>query len=570
MRRAVLLLALAVVLLILVNAYGQVLLNRWNQPFYDSLSRRDLEAFLVQLGVFFMIAGTLLVLNVAQRWLDETLKLKLREALVSVLVKEWLVPRRAFWLANAGQIGVNPDQRMHEDARNLCDLSVALGTGLVQASVLLATFVGVLWAVSSDFSFELGGRVYAIPGFMVWAALIYSATASFLSYRVGRSLIPSNAERYGREADLRFSLVRVSEHLDGIALAGGEAQERRRIQLYLEAVLLATRRIVRGNTNLTWVTAGFGWITGVAPILVAAPLYFTGRVTFGGVMMAAAAFTQVIGALRWFVDNFSTIADWRATLLRVASFRRAVLTTDMLRQVESSIEYAEGEPGKLVLENLEVASTQGSDMLAERRVEVRAGERILILAAPGTEKTLLFRALAGLWPWGAGRVIRPRDEPIFYLPRGTPYMPRGTLREVLAYPAKLESFPTDAQYAYALTRMGLGRLVPILDAQLVWDRELRQEEQLALAFARLLLHGPPWLLLDNTFGSLDGETLERVISIFNHELERTTVIHIGSAEAHDPLFSRVVHLVKCPVALAYDGSNGAEVLMPARRAAAGE
>src|SRR5690606_11454008 len=199
----------------------QVLLNRWNQPFYDSLSRRDLEAFLVQLGVFFMIAGTLLVLNVAQRWLDETLKLKLREALVSVLVKEWLVPRRAFWLANAGQMAVNPDQCMQEDARNLGDLWVALGTGLVQASVLLATFVGVLWAVSSDFSFELGGRVYAIPGFMVWAALIYSATASFLSYRVGRSLIPSNAERYGREADLRFSLVRVSEHLDGIALAGG-------------------------------------------------------------------------------------------------------------------------------------------------------------------------------------------------------------------------------------------------------------------------------------------------------------------------------------------------------------
>lgn len=543
-RRALLLLVVAIVLVIACTAYGQVLLNRWNQPFYDALSRRDLPEFLRQLGVFFTIAGTLLVLNVGQRWLDETLRLKLRDGLARALIQEWMVPRRAFWLANAGPIGVNPDQRMHEDARHLCDLSVGLGVGLFQASILLATFVGVLWAISGDFAFAVGGREIAIPGFMVWAALIYAGGASLLSYRVGRSLIPRNAERYAREADLRFSLVRVSEHLDGIALAGGEARESRRIQLHLDAALLATRDIVRGVTNLTWVTAGFGWITGVAPILVAAPLYFTGRLSFGGVMMAAAAFTQVISSLRWFVDNFGAIADWRATVLRVASFRRAVLTTDVMRHLDRRIDYVDGEPGKFVIENLEVTSPESTDKLKERRVEVRAGERVLILGMRGTGKTQLFRALAGLWPWGGGRVLRPEGEQIFYVPRGTPYIPHGTLREVLAYPSKVDRFPNDADFVYALRRMGLGRLVPIIDSvALRWDRELRHDEQLALAFARILLHAPPWVVIDDTFGSLDGETLERVIDIFANELGHTSVIHIGSSEAHDPLFSRVVHLV---------------------------
>jgi putative ATP-binding cassette transporter len=555
--RTLLVLIVSIVLIILATAYGQVLLNRWNQPFYDAISRRDLAEFIAQLGVFSMIAGTLLVLNVAQRWLDETLKLKLRDGLARALIQEWMAPRRAFWLASAGSMGVNPDQRMHEDTRQLCDLSVGLGIGLLHASILLGTFVGVLWAVSADFAFTVDGNVYAIPGFMVWAAFIYAGSASLLSYRVGRCLIPRNAERYAREADLRFSLVRVSEHLDGIALAGGEARESRRIELHLDSTLLATRGIVRGITNLTWVTAGFGWITGVAPILVASPLYFTGRLSFGGVMMAAAAFTQVTSSLRWFVDNFGAIADWRATLLRVASFRRAVLSTDVMRDVEGRISYEEGPPGKLTIENLEINSPESADRLKERLVEVRSGERVLILGARGTGRTQLFRALAGLWPWGAGRVIRPRGEQIFYVPRGTPYMPHGTLREVLAYPARTERFWDDGAFVYALRRMGLGRLVPILDdVTLRWDRELRHDEQLRLAFARILLHEPPWVVIDDTFGSLDGETLERVIDVFANELERTSVIHIGSAEAHDPLFSRVVHLMKSvPPAVSADSSD---------------
>ncbi|HEY1725126.1 MAG TPA: ABC transporter ATP-binding protein/permease [Steroidobacteraceae bacterium] len=543
--RKVISLCIGILLVIVATTYGQIRLNEWSKPFYDALSRRDFRDFLYQLLVFFLIAGILLVLNVAQRWLGETLKLRLREGLAGDLIQHWMLPRRAFWLANAGPIGANPDQRMHEDARHLCELSADLGVGLLQASILLIAFTGVLWVLSSDFAFHFAGRIFTVPGFMVWAALLYAAAGSLLSYWVGGSLIYRNAERYAREADLRFSLVRVSEHVDGISLAAGEADESRRVQLHLMAVLAATRRLVTGLTNLTWVTAGFGWITLVAPILVAAPLYFAGKLSFGGLMMAAAAFTQAQSALRWFVDNFSIIADWRATLLRVASFRRVLVTAEAVPHVQSQIVYADGEPGRILIQDLEVASSSGCDLLRERQVVVLARERVLIVGEPGTNKTQLFRALTGLWPWGAGRIERPKDESILYIPRGTPYLPRASLREVLAYPMKVEAFAPEA-FAHALERLGLAQLIPALDTTQRWDRELSGDELLSLSFARAVVQSPAWLLVDDALRALDGDTLERFMDVLTHELANAGVIHIGGGQARNPMFTRTLHLTRAP------------------------
>jgi putative ATP-binding cassette transporter len=537
-------LAAAIFLVIAATAYGQIRLNDWNKPFYDALSRRDFPRFLVQLGIFGLLAGALLILNVGQRWLTETLKLRLRQGLVHDLIQNWLVPGRAFRLANAGAIGVNPDQRMHEDARHLTELSADLGIGLLQSSILLASFVEILWSLSSDFVFHVGGRIFAVPGYMVWAAVLYSGSASLLSYWVGRSLIDRNAERYAREADLRFSLVRVNEHIDAITLSGGEADEARRIDLDLSAVLAATARLVTGLTNLTWITAGYGWFTLVAPILVAAPLYFAGNLSFGGLMLASGAFNQVQSSLRWFVDNFSTIADWRATLLRVASFRRAVLDMDAIHPVESQIVYAEGSAGAIEIDDLEIASPAGATMLAEKKVRITAGERVLIVGDSGTGKTLLFRTLAGLWPWGAGRIVHPKGQEFLYMPR-IPYLPPGTLREILAYPSAATTFNADA-FSKALARVGLERLVPRLDLSQRWDRELSEDEQQTLAFARVVLHAPPWVLIDEVLDALEDDARDRIADIFVKDLPNTGVIHIGRAEEHGHLFSRVLHLVKDP------------------------
>jgi putative ATP-binding cassette transporter len=437
-------------------------------------------------------------------------------------------------------MGVNPDQRMHEDARHLTELSGDLGVGLLQASILLASFISVLWGLSSNFAFHAAGRSIVIPGYMVWAAVLYSGSASLLSYWVGSSLIRNNANRYAREADLRFSLVRVNEHIDSIALARAEPDEERRIDHDLDAVLRAMRLLVTGNTRLTWVTAGYGWFTLVAPILVAAPLYFEGTMTFGGLMMASGAFMQVQSSLRWFVDNFSTLADWRATLLRVANFRRAVITSDVLHDTTGRIEFIEGEPGVLTLDNLAIASPAGGVKLTEPHVEMRARERVLVVGQSGTGKTLLFRALAGLWPWGSGRVTRPDGESMLFMPR-TQYFPPGTLREVLAYPTTVNDF-TDEACLHALERLGLERLGPMLDAPGRWDLTLTEGEQHSLAFASVLLHAPRWLIIDEALEALEDDQRPKVMELLEKDLAETGILYIGRAVAQDGSFKRVLHL----------------------------
>jgi putative ATP-binding cassette transporter len=539
-RNTLFMLSGSIFFVIAATAYGQIRLNSWNQPFYDALSHRNFTEFLYQLGIFGLIAGILLVLNVGQRWLTETLKLKLRQGLVHDLIQNWLVPGRAFRLTNAGPMGVNPDQRLHEDARHLTELSADLGIGLLQSSILLATFVKVLWSLSNNFAFHFDGRQIVIPGYMVWAAVVYSGSASLVSYWVGKSLVDRNAERYAREADLRFSLVRVNEHIDAITLNGGEANEARRIDLDLAGVLKATARLVTGLTNLTWITAGYGWFTLVAPILVAAPLYFAGNLTFGGLMLASGAFLQVQSSLRWFVDNFSTIADWRATLLRVAGFRRAVLGMDVMHDVESRIAYGAGEAGEFEIDDLRIASPGGCTMLQEKKVQIKGGERVLIVGDSGTGKTLLFRALAGLWPWGKGKIAYPAGEEILYIPR-TPYLPPGTLREVLAYPKAVDLFETSA-CSDALACVGLKRLTPLLDSTQRWERELSEDEQHALALARVLIHKAQWVVIDEVLDSLDDKALDRFVEIFTNHLSHCGAIHIGRTDAHK-FFARVLHLV---------------------------
>ncbi|MBV9286676.1 MAG: ABC transporter ATP-binding protein/permease, partial [Hyphomicrobiales bacterium] len=261
-------------------------------------------------------------------WRNQKSKLVLREGLVEDLLAEWLSPARALRLSQAGDIGANPDQRIQEDAKRLTELTTDLGIGLLQSTLLLLSFVGVLWVLSDKMVLAMAGYPFVPQGYMVWCALIYAGLASFMSWRVGRRLIPLNAERYAREADFRVALVRANEEVERLTSCGGEADERARLQGSFGAVVAVAERLVRAMTGLTWVTAGYGWFTIAAPVLVAAPAYFQSGMTVGELMMLVGAFNQVQQSLRWFVDNFSSIADWRATLLRVASFRNTLSMMD--------------------------------------------------------------------------------------------------------------------------------------------------------------------------------------------------------------------------------------------------
>ncbi|TGQ45837.1 ABC transporter ATP-binding protein/permease [Mesorhizobium sp. M00.F.Ca.ET.216.01.1.1] len=553
MRKKLLWACIGMAAVIVATSIGQVLLNRWNQPFYDALARRDMEDFLHQLLVFAAIAGGLLVLNVGQTWLNQMMRLKLREALTLDLIGEWMRPARAFRLANAGAIGVNPDQRMQQDTGHLCDLSTDLGVGMLQSLILLASFVGILWALSSGFVFHFGGVSLAIPGYMVWAAILYAGTASWLSWLVGRPLIRFNSDRYTREAELRYSMVRVNENVDAIALAHGEPDAKRRLELDLGTLLGAMRRIYGAQINLSWVTDAYGWITVVAPILVASPVYFAGDISFGGLMMAVGAFNQVNSSLRWFISNISGIADWRATLMRVADFRIALGETDVLHHTERRIEFGENPDGRLTFEKLEVASPDGCTKLAEPHVEIRAGERVMVTGDPRAGKTLFFRAIAGLWPWGSGRIGMPAGEAPIFVPR-TPYFPLGTLRVVLNHAGGAVT-ADDTDISAVLAEVGLGRLSSSLDRFARWERELSDDEQRLLAFARLALLRPKWVIIDEALDTFDGATLRRVLSMLERRLADAAILNIGRGLHNGQFFSRSLNIVKYA-----DGSS----LRPAR------
>jgi putative ATP-binding cassette transporter len=538
-RRRIGMFAAGIFLVICSNSVGQIRLNAWQGAFFDTIEQRDLTGFGAQLLVFGLIVGALLVLVVAQTWLREMLQVRLREWLTHDMLDRWLAPKRAYLLAHAGEIGLNPDQRVHEDTRHLVDLSTNLAVGLLQGTLLLVSFIGVLWLLSAQVVFVVGERSFSIPGYMVWCALAYAFGGSWLAWRIGRPLIPLNATRYAREAELRFALVRVSECAEGIALHGGEVDERRLIDGTVGQVVTVMQNLAGRLARLTWVTSGHGWLGLVTPILVAAPGYFGGGLSFGGLMMVIGAFNQVQQSLRWFVEHFDQIADWRATLLRVMALREALSADETPGGEPGGIGLHDHAQGHLRFENLSVTLGGARAALDPAWVEVAAGERVLIIAERGSDKSTLFRAMAGLWPWGAGTIHLPPRRSTMFMPQ-RPYLPLGSLHAAVSYPAEPERFES-AEVSTALERVGLDYLVPSLEREQRWDRDLSLDEQQRLAFARLLLHQPRWVMLDDAMAALEEDHRQLMLSIFEDELADAAVISIGRSPAHNGFYSRVLH-----------------------------
>jgi putative ATP-binding cassette transporter len=541
-RRILSALTIMIVLVICATVVAQVALNAWNKPFYNAIQKRDFSAFAYQSGVFVVIAGSLLILNVAQAWLREMIKLKSREWLTRDLFAQWLEPRRAIALSYAGEIGVNPDQRIQQDTSQLTELAAELGIGLLQSFLLLIAFLGVLWELSGAFKLSIGGVDFTIPGYMVWCAILLSAVGSWLAWRVGGPLVGLNARRFQCESRLRFALVQVNQQADDIAQHHREQSERQRLGGELDSVLAVMRGIVGAIARVTWVTAGYGWISIIAPLIIAAPSYFSGRLSFGELMMVVGGFFQVNSSLRWFVDNFSRIAEWGATLLRVMSFREELLTLDADHDGEDRIAQSTDSAGKLRLEHVGVKKGGEKAVLDAHDVEVVPGDRVHIVDTSHSGRNPLLAALAGLWPWGSGKVQSPSDMTMMFLKRH-PYFPPGSLRAALAYPSD-PSEVADGVMKAALERVELGHLAGSLDRSTRWGLELSDDEQVRVALARLLLQKPRWIFADRVFEDLSEEQQALMRSIFENELVHSAVISIGRRVPPDGLYRKVIRLTR--------------------------
>lgn len=543
-RHVLTLLTVGIVIVIGATVAAQVALNAWNRPFYNAIQKRDLSAFLYQCLVFAVIAGSLLALNVAQAWLREMIKLKSREWLTRDLFAQWLEPGRAVRLAFAGEIGVNPDQRIQQDTSQLTELAAELGIGLFQASALLFAFLGVLWELSGAITVPIGSVSVTIPGYMVWCAILFAAAGSWIAWRIGGPLVALNASRFQRESKLRYALVQVNQQADDIAHHHREQSERLRLGLQLDSVLVVMREIVGAVARVTWVTAGYGWITIIAPFIVAAPSYFSGTMSFGELMMVVGGFLQVNQSLRWFVDNFSRIAEWAATLSRVMSFRETLLTFEARLGAEKQIVHSETSGAGLKLEDVGVSKGKQKVTLDQRTIDVLPGDRIHIVDTTSAGPNPILPALAGLWPWGSGQVRRPPGTTMMFLKRH-PYFPPGSLRTAIAFPAEPSSI-ADSDIQAALDRVELGQLVKSLDRTDEWGLVLTDDEQVRLGMARLLLQKPSWIFADDVLDALAEEHRDLIRSIFKAELAGSAVISVGRRPAPESLAPKVIHLLNEP------------------------
>jgi putative ATP-binding cassette transporter len=539
----------------------QIGFNLWSRDFFNALERRDNAAFQNQILYFLGLAVVSMTVAVNQLYLKQLIQLRWRGWLTRYLIDNWMRDGRQYQLEMAGQGADNPDQRIAEDVRVATELAVEFVTGLLSALLMLTAFIGILWTLSGPLHLALMGGEVDIPGYMVWAALLYALLGSSLTWMVGRPMVTLNVERTSAEADFRFGLTRARESGEGIAFIRGETDERRGLGAGFERVAGSVRALMRSQRNLMWLTSAYGTLAMIFPTIVASPGYFAGVITLGGLMQIGAAFGQVQAALNWFVDNFPRIAEWRSAISRLMGFQAAIddLAALAADPEQPTITVSDGEADSLVLRDLEVAFADGTTVIAESSAEIRAGERVLIKGASGTGKSTLFRAIGGLWPWGAGEIITPPAATMMFMPQ-RPYLPLGTLHAALSYPAAADNFSAE-EAREALELVGLAHLTPRLDEEERWDRVLSLGEQQRMAFARLLLHKPAWIFMDEATAALDEANQDMMMQLVVDRLPQVALVSIGHRPGLEVFHNRTLTL--------HRQEGGARLSLPPRRARPG-
>ena len=514
----------AVVALNLASVWLNVRLNAWNNDFYNALQNYDWPKFWWQFAVFGMIAASLIVVAVYQLYLRQSLQIRWRRWMTGRFLNDWLRDQAYYRMQLDQSATDNPDQRIADDLERFTTISLVLSIGLMNAAVTLLSFLFILWTLSGSLAIPLWGDAHIeIPGYMVFAALIYAVAGTWLTQRIGSPLVGLlyNQQRY--EADFRFSLVRLRENAESVAFYGGESRELGVFQGRFSHVVSNWWNVIRRRRKLAWFTTGYAQVAIVFPFLVAAPRYFAKEIQLGGLMQISSAFGQVQDSLSFIVSSYVEIAEYQSVVERLRGFRAKVDEIAEERRGPQPIAIERGGAG-IEVDRLGIRLPGGGVLREDIALAAGSGNPVLVTGPSGSGKSTLLRAIAGLWPFGSGR-IRLGDGHVLFLPQ-RPYLPLGTLADAIAYPA-LDHPPRRAELEAALHAVGLGYLVDQLDVEGNWALRLSGGEQQRLGFARVLLARPDIVFLDEATSALDEVAEAALYRLLRDAEWQPTIVSVG-------------------------------------------
>ncbi|MEZ5822385.1 MAG: ABC transporter ATP-binding protein/permease [Xanthobacteraceae bacterium] len=519
-----------------------VLINQWQNRFFNALQERNWDSFVREIGIFTILAFCAIGLAVYQLYLNQWLQIRWRSWMTRHYLGEWLEGPNHYRMQLQGDAADNPDQRMTDDVKLFVERTLAIGIGLLSAVVTLASFVVILWGLSAAAPLHLFGKEFPIPGYLVWGALVYAILGTMITQWIGSPLVNLDFEQQQREADFRFNLVRVRENSEQIALMKGEPAERERLMHRFERVISNWYGIMSRTKRLTAFTQSYTQAAIIFPYILVSPAYFANKIQLGGLQQTASAFDSVRRSLSFFVSVYRVLAEWRAVVARLDGFEMSVVSSRHLAANPASVRITASEGETIELEQLLVRLPHGDPVVAADAIAFRGGERTLIAGPSGSGKSTLFRAIAGIWPFGDGAITIPAGARLMMLPQ-RPYFPIGSLHAAVVYPSAPGTFDIE-QVKQVLVDVGLAPLAGRLHDEGHWNRMLSLGEQQRLGVARALLHAPAFLFLDEATASLDEPSEAALYRLLNERLPATTLISIGHRSTLEAFHGRKLAMVR--------------------------
>jgi vitamin B12/bleomycin/antimicrobial peptide transport system ATP-binding/permease protein len=540
-------LTIAVLVTLLAQIAAQLGINWWNRVFFDALEKKNTMAIWAAIGWLpLIVAGSALCVTsvVVARFL---LQVRWREWLTMRIAGWWIADQRYYRLGFVAPEMNAPEYRIADDVRLAVEPLVDFVTGLLSAVITAITFAAVLWTVAGSISVPMGGSTVTIPAYMVLAALIYAIVASGSAYLVGKPLVERVGAKNEAEAQLRAEMTRLRENGESIALIRGDSDELASVGGRYRTLVDAWLAVIKRQGVMGLVLNTNGALFPIIPLLLVTPKYLEGNMTLGGVMQVVAAFGAVQGALIWFVDNSVRLAEWFASVARVQELTRSLDELDSATQMDtqSEIEIGQSDDDAIHLQSLSIADRAGRTVIGDAEVTIARGEKVMIAGESGTGKSTLIRAIAGLWPWGSGRILLPPGQTVAFVPQ-RPYLPMGTLRHAVMYPADATE-ADDQIIVKAMNRCGLQYLTKALDtANQRWDQTLSGGERQRIAFCRLLLQKPSIIIMDEATSALDEDSQANLLALLHEDLGSATTISVGHRPGVEEYHDRKILLERRP------------------------